>query len=76
VKYRSETSAVVLPFNARELANALTITVTAKVIMFRLCSKIVFPEFDIIKGLFEIEYKILVTFSSRNYSFQSQRAIA
>jgi hypothetical protein len=52
-----ETSAVVLPFNGREFASALTMTVTAKARTFRLCNKIVFPEFDIIMGLRELNIK-------------------
>jgi len=43
-KYASETSAVVLPFNARELASTFIMTVAMKVTMLRLCNKITFPD--------------------------------
>ena len=49
-KYVSETSAVVLPFNARELASTFTVTVAMKVIMLRICNKITFPELNILNG--------------------------
>ncbi len=44
--YRSETSAVVLPFNPIEVAKPLITSVEAKAVMFRLCSRIVFLEAD------------------------------
>ena len=72
MKYKSETSAVVRPFNVRELANPLTITVTTKARMLRLCSKIVFIEFDIIKGSLGNGYKILVASNTQSHNFHSQ----
>ena len=46
--YMSETWAVVLPFNPKVLANALTAIVSANAAMLRLCSKTVFLKLSII----------------------------